>query len=409
MKIAYLVDRFPAISETFVLAQITGMIDKGHEVHVFARRGATTNVAHTRVDRYRLREMTTYSPLPPASVTARVRAALRIVGLAWKNGQIASVVRALKVFWFGWAALNLRLLISAAPYFDHPDIDVVHCQFGDLATEIWRLRQCGALKGALVTSFRGTDAMKVAAKNPRRFARLFSDGEKFLAVSYAVRDKLIQVGCPEPKIEVLRSGINLERFQFRGYRPVNDPLRVISVGRLAPNKGIEFCIRAIAALRESGVGVEYRILGGGPLRKTLEALVGDLGLEDIVVFEGPTTSDTVIDAIGAADVLVTPSITGPNGEQEGLPNAPKEAMAIAVPVIASSIGGIPELVKAGETGFLVSEKDPASIASAISSIQVASDDLEAIITAARALIDREFDIVMLNDRLEATYRDLVVA
>ena len=407
MKIAYVVDRFPAISETFVLAQVTGMIDKGHDVHVFARRGPAAQVAHPLVEQYRLREITTYTGIPPTSAFARIRTAARILKSAIEKGQLSGVAKTLNVFRFGRTAFSLRLLITSAPYFDHPNIDVVHCQFGNLATHLWQLRACGALAGALITSFRGTDAMKYAARRPDRFARLFSDGEKFLAVSNAVRGKLIDVGCPGSKIAVLRSGINLERFRFRGRQPFHDPIRVISVGRLAPNKGIEFCIRAIDLLRRRGVDVRYRIIGGGPLRSDLESLVDELGVIDIVEFEGPTASDRVVEALNAADVLVTPSITGLHGEQEGLPNAPKEAMAVGVPVIATPIGGIPELVKEGETGFHIEERDPESIADTILRIRDAGEALDSVIATARELIEREFDIERLNDRLDATYQELV--
>lgn len=407
MKIAYVVDRFPSISETFVLAQITGMIDKGHDVQVFARRGKQAAIAHPMFERYRLREITTYTGAPPVSLLARIQSAASILAAARRKGQLSKATRALNPFRFGRSALSLRLLIGAAPYFDHEHFDIVHCQFGDLATDLWKLRRCGALTGVLVTSFRGTDAMKIATRHPERFAALFSDGEKFLAVSEAVRKKLILAGCPADKIEVLRSGINLDRFEYRGFQPVREPLRVISVGRLAPNKGLEFCIRAIKKLVDRGVSVTYRIVGAGPLRESLEALVADLGLTETVTFEGAKTSDQVIDVLRQSDVLVTPSITGPDGEQEGLPNAPKEAMAIGVPVIATRIGGVPELIEDRATGFLVDERDVDAIVQCLDYVSDAGQALLPIVESALTVVHQHFDIQKLNDKLEITYNGLV--
>ena len=390
-----------------MLAQITGMIDKGHDVRVFARRGKTIAVAHPLVERYRLRDITTYTGVPPVSVFARIKIAVGVLRNAWRNGQLAKAVRALNALRFGKSALSLRLLISAAPYFERGEFDIVHCQFGDLATDMWQLRQCGALKGVLVTSFRGTDAMKIAARHPERFARLFSDGEKFLAVSNAVRQKLISAGCPAEKIDVLRSGINLDRFEFRGFQPVQNPLRVISVGRLAPNKGIEFCIRAIRELVGRGVSVEYRIVGAGPLRESLEALVAELELEQVVAFAGATPSDKVIEALRESDVLVTPSVTGPDGEQEGLPNAPKEAMAIGVPVVATRIGGVPELIADRQTGFLIEERDVDAIVECLEYVRDAGQNLMPIVESALTVVQNDFDIEKLNNDLEVTYSGLV--
>jgi colanic acid/amylovoran biosynthesis glycosyltransferase len=407
MRIAYVVDRFPMISETFVLAQIVGMIDRGHDVRIFAHRRGTSGKEHPLVAQYRLRDITTYAPPAPRSPALRVRAAASAFRDARRAGRCVPAARALNAARFGRAALSLRLLISAAPFLRHDPFDVVHCQFGHLATEMWQLRECGVLQGIVVTSFRGTDAMRVAATRPERFARLFADGEKFLAVSHAVRNKLIEVGCDAGKIEVLRSGIDLHRFGFRGYHSIGTPINVISVGRLAPNKGIDFCIEAVSRLLQDGHKIRYRIIGDGPSRTILEQQVERLGIGDSVQFDGPMDSAGVIEALQSADILVAPSITGPDGQQEGLPNAPKEAMAVGVLVIASAIGGIPELVRDGETGVLVEERDSVAIADAIVALRDAGSSLRPMIDAARELICRDFDICVLNDRLERIYLEQV--
>ena len=409
MKIAYVVEKFPLISETFVLAQIVGMIERGHDVRIFARRRADVRKVHPNVSRYQLVDKTTFAPRPPAVFAKRILPALAALRDAAGSGNLRAAFRALNPVQNGREAASLKLLLHAAPFFRQDGFDVIHCQFGHLGVEIAAIQKCGLIPGRLVTSFRGTDAMKVASRNPTRFRPLFHHDGDVLCVSNAVRDRLISLGCPARKAEVLRSGVDIERFAFRGAQPMHDPLRLLSVGRLAPNKGLEYAISATRMLIDEGQPVEYCLIGDGPSREALEAQAATLGIDHAVRFMGAVDADDVASALLRSDVLLTPSVTGREGEQEGLPNAPKEAMSIGVPVIATGIGGIPELVVHDKTGFLVDEKDAASIADCVRRVVRQWDGLGPLLTAARDAIEREFEINALNDRLEAKYRGLAGA
>jgi colanic acid/amylovoran biosynthesis glycosyltransferase len=122
-----------------------------------------------------------------------------------------------------------------------------------------------------------------------------------------------------------------------------------------------------------------------------------------VTFEGAVGADWVVEILADADILVTPSITGPHGEQEGLPNALKEAMASGVPVIGTSIGGIPELIEHAVNGFLVPERDADRIAECIKTIIEDRDNMPGIVTRAREAIESQFDLRRLNEDLEQAY------
>jgi len=407
MKIAYFVDRFPLISETFILAQITGMIDRGHDVQIYARRGATTDITHSVVQDYGLLDKTFYIPAMPKAFFDRIVPALGIIIRAARTGYIRPAMRTLNPFRFGREALSLRLLLRAAPHFGGAEFDILHCQFGHLGIEIAALQKCGALQGVLIATFRGTDAMKFASRSPDRFSSLFQYGHRFLCVSAAVRDKLVSIGCPVRKTEILRSGIDLSRFEFRGHKQLHDPVRVLSVGRLAPNKGIEFSIRAVRLFLDAGYCIQYQLVGDGPTRERLQQLAVELNLTDVVTFSGALSSDEVIQTLCQSDVLVAPSITGPDGEQEGLPNAPKEAMAIGVPVVATNLGGVPELVCDQVTGFLVDERCPEAIAGCLRSLVDSWPALGDLVVKARQKVEQEFEIQRLNDQLESAYLSVV--
>lgn len=409
MKIAYVLEKFPLVSETFILAQLTGMIDRGHDITIFARAAENMDVRHPAVDEYRLLDRTVFLRNIPRRFYKRIWPAIKVMADAALAGRAGTALRTLNFVKFGRRALSLNLLLGAAPFFSRGNFDIVHCQFGHLGVDIPEFRHARVLHGAIVTSFRGTDAAKNATRNPERFESLFAAGDSFLAVSEYIQDKLIAAGCPPEKIQVLRSGIDASRFAFRGHKPLHSPVRVLSVGRLAPNKGVEYALQAIAELAAAGVPVAYRILGNGPSIGALTDLAQSLGLKEYVEFCGSVNSDRVVEMLNDADILVLPSITGPHGEQEGLPNSLKEAMSIGVPVIATNIGGIPELVEDGRTGRLVAEKDPRAITKALQAMIANWESVADITAAARAKVELEFDSRLLNDRLEQVYKAAAVA
>ena len=407
MKIAYFVDCFPRISETFVLAQITGMMDRGHEVKIITNQLVRADIQHHFVEQYQLYEKTVVIPWVPRKPVKRIVPAMRGLADAIKRRRIGTAIRALNVAKFGRKALGLSLFIQATGRFDPINFDIIHCQFGQLGVMAAELRQCDAVAGSLVTSFRGTDAMKYASRQPELFSRLFACGDEFLAVSDAVRQQLIDSGCPADRTRVLRSGIDLERFKSRKSRQLIGPIRLISVGRLAENKGIEFALHAVQILRESGIDIHYRIFGTGPCEAELVKKASQLEIQSAVTFEGAVSSSRVIEALNESDILVAPSITGPDGEQEGLPNSLKEAMAVGVVAIGTRTGGIPELISDGVSGFLVEERNASALAACIRSAIDSWDDSSQVAAEARRKVESEYDINRLNGTLESIYQGLI--
>jgi colanic acid/amylovoran biosynthesis glycosyltransferase len=131
-----------------------------------------------------------------------------------------------------------------------------------------------------------------------------------------------------------------------------------------------------------------------------------LGLGDRVRILGWATPDQVRDGLERAHVLVAASVTARDGDEEGIPNVLKEAMACGLPVIATRHGGIPELVEHGVTGFLVAERDAAGLAERLGHLAAHPESWAALGAAGRARIEREYDIERLNDRLVAMFADL---
>jgi glycosyltransferase involved in cell wall biosynthesis len=168
------------------------------------------------------------------------------------------------------------------------------------------------------------------------------------------------------------------------------PLRILSVCRLVPKKGIDVVLRALALLRsESPSRYRYRVVGGGPELPRLMALACDLKLEG-VEFVGPVPPDAVLREFSQADVFVLGTRVMPDGDRDGIPNAMLEAMAAGLPVIVSDAGGISEVIRHRSTGWLLPPNNPAAFADALR--EVASDQRmrRRIASSAYAEVRRRF-------------------
>jgi glycosyltransferase involved in cell wall biosynthesis len=166
------------------------------------------------------------------------------------------------------------------------------------------------------------------------------------------------------RVHVVRCGVDLARFTPRPRAP-HAGLRLACVASLEPYKGHQYLLRALARLERDGLPFHCDLVGGGDLLEELERLAADLAIAERVAFLGPRSSAFVAELVGAADVLVLPSVITAEGKMEGLPVALMEALAVETPVVATSISGVPELVEDGVTGLLVPPEDPAALAAAL--------------------------------------------
>ena len=203
-------------------------------------------------------------------------------------------------------------------------------------------------------------------------------------------------------------GVDTERYRFRLRRRDPDaPVELLTVGRLIEKKGVAYALRAVAGLAEAGLPCRYRIVGDGPQRQDLERLRDELGLQDRVQFLGWREQQSVIGLMQDCDILLAPSVTAENGDQEGIPVTLMEAMASGMLVASTWHSGIPELVEDGVSGRLVPERDADPLTAAL--LRLCRDDAElwpGYSEAARGKILEEFDITRLNRALVARFREL---
>ena len=268
---------------------------------------------------------------------------------------------------------DIKCILDLYKLIKNYKFDIIHCH-GSKAGLIGRLAAWMAGSPVIIVTVHN---FVVYEEVPLVKRFLFTGGEKFLSsrttgiitVSRALKKEMTQIfGIPDHKITAIYNGIDLERFRnipdqatlrkkygISAHKPV-----VGTVARMAPQKGLAYFIDAAALLVREGCQGKFMIVGDGPLRPELEAQAARLGLADRLIFTGYQAE--IIPFLKLFDVFVTPSIA------EGLSITTIEAMAAGKAVVASAVGGLPELVKSEDNGLLVTPRDAQAMAKAIGTL-----------------------------------------
>lgn len=232
--------------------------------------------------------------------------------------------------------------------------------------------------------------------------------DRITTVSDFHRDWALRLGIAgDEKIVTIHNGISSARLQSNGDREMvrnglgidsSEPLLAV-IGRLAEQKGLEDMLEAMLAILGSEPATRLLIVGKGPISGLLESRCKQLGIEERVIFAG-FRSD-IGDLLNACDIVVSPTL------REGLSVSILEAMAMAKPIIATSISSNQELVSDGETGLIVPPKDPDSIARAVVRLLRDMPAAQEYGLQARRRFDQRFSEEIMQERLWAVYDKLI--
>lgn len=404
MRILFCVSDFPVRSETFILRQIGGLLDGGHEVEICANEVHDAVDLHADFARHRLLERTrrrrhAVGGTRLRRVVARAALAARYV---WREPLL--VARCVNVFRYGRKALSLDLLDMALRFRDRPWFDVVHCHFGPNGNDAALLLELGMLRGRLVVTFHSYDVLAGLRTKGRIYRRLVRRADAVHCISEYNRRALEALGFPRERIHYQPMGIRLADFAPGAARlEAAAPVRILTVARLAPAKGLEHGLEALARLYRESPEVQwrYRVIGGGELRATLERRATGSGIAARVEFLGAQDQAVVRRALAEADIFLLPSLA------EALPIAIMEALAMEVPVVATDVGGVAELVRDGQTGRLVPPGDAAALERALRDLIAAGPGARRRLGAnGRRLVRERHDTDAVTRRLIAHYREL---
>jgi colanic acid/amylovoran biosynthesis glycosyltransferase len=281
---------------------------------------------------------------------------------------------------------------------------VLHIYFGHIGVQL--LPYLKRAQVPVVVSFHGADAgVDVAKRSHLELLRqVFDLATLILPRSQAIAENLADLGCPPEKIRVHRTGIPLDRFPFaQRYPPEDGHWRLFQACRLIPKKGIDTTLRAFALFLKQYPEAKLTVAGEGPLAVPLQELAEDLHIASRVSFPGFVSQAKLRDLFYQSHLFLHPSVTGPDGDREGVPNAMLEAMASGLPVLATWHGGIPEAVQHGETGFLTPEHAHQALADAMLYLASEPDQYAAMSANASRAMAGNWEIHAQTRLLESFY------
>ena len=351
--LAYLFERFPAFTQTFCYREVAELKRQGIHPKIFSIRKPTGELSQAW-DSELVRQV---QCLPnEEGLSKEVGRSIR------KNRLPSSIVIAIEEWGKQTDFLRLYQAAWLGPRLQEIGIRRVHSHFAGMATRTlyW------------VKRFFGIDFSFTAHANdifsPKEFAvnlgKLVETATAVVSVSdFGVR--FLQERFPEyaAKFHRIYNGIDLERFRPADFA-ASIPL-IISVGRLIEKKGFSDLIEACRLLKSRECNFRCEIVGDGPLEPELRRQIGLSSLAEIVSLGGALPEKEIAERLAAATVFALPSVSEKAGGMDNLPTVIAEAMAAGLPVVATAVAGIPEMVEQGKTGFLVAEHQPVALADAI--------------------------------------------
>ena len=322
----------------------------------------------------------------------------------------------LRRFWFRqvcdkpWQISGAEVLALLA-ILSKTDARLLHIYFGHIAVHLLPLIR--AWNKPSIVSFHGADVMVDMDKPAYRSAtrEMLNAVERVLVRSESLRRAVVDLGCDEKKIEIQRTGIPLDEFPFRERsfpsRSGGGEWRVLQAGRLIEKKGLPVTLRAFASFLRQYPNSTLAIAGEGPLLGPLQKLARELKIDNHVSFIGFISQEELRDIFYASHIFLHPSETGPDGNQEGIPNSMLEAMASGLPVFATQHGGIPEAIENGVSGVLVPERNADELACALLSAVEDPGFLSRIARRGAEIVGEKFDLRAQARRLEDVYLKLL--
>lgn len=392
MKVLFVVSTFPALSETFILNQITGFIDAGHEVEILAM-SEVYGKKHSDVDRYKLMEKVTFIN-HPKSFLKKIHKLMKII---IRNP--FSTLRLLNFFYYGKFVFSFRPAFAQEYLKNQSDYDAIIAHYGSNGLLLSILEKSTPTKRFVF--FHGNDLTGFVNRfNSNIYNALFKSDIMLLPISQLWAAKLRSYGASSLMVKVHHMGVDVNRFKLEKINNFEDPIKLLLIGRLTEKKGIDIAIASVRILKECGYPLKLTIIGDGDLNIELRKLVQALGLEKEVYFSGWVNQENVVKSIKQADIILQPSRTANNGDMEGIPVSLMESLAQGKLVVSTYHSGIPELIIDGHNGLLAPENNPVKFADKIEKfIQMTNDERHVVSINARSTILREFNIDKLNEKL----------
>ncbi|EHJ49318.1 glycosyl transferase group 1 [Solidesulfovibrio carbinoliphilus subsp. oakridgensis] len=393
---------YPRISETFISNEILLLESLGFKVRIVSMRDPREKLRHASI--YRIKADVVYLPeyIRPALgelVYENVRAAL-----AAPAGYLRAAALAARHFLRTRKSATIKHLLQAgflcrralAP----GEPAHLHAHFAHSPTSV--ALYAGLIAG-LPVSFTG-HAKDVWTQAPDRLAEKIRRAAFVVTCTRANAAYLRRLAGNATPVHAVYHGIDLALFNGTAARPEPvPPYRLLTVARLTAKKGLDTVLDALGLLVGQGLDVSWDLVGEGEDREGLVARAEALGLAGRVRFHGAMPHEMVLALYRQAHVFALGCRVLPNGDRDGVPNVVVEAMAMGLPVAATDVSALPELVRDEETGLVCRPDDPAALAGNIARLLADGTLRDRMVAAARAAVARDFDNAANTRRLAEVF------
>ncbi len=400
LRVGYIVKMFPRLSETFILNEILELERSGVEVVVFSLKKPSEGRFHPQLSRLKA-QVFYLEDLEPAKWA-------NWIGKEWSILQLYSqplwglvehvladnggTIEAANVWHAAWVAAQAHRL----------EVDHLHAHFASLPSTI-------AYYAHLITGI--PFSFTAHAKD----IFVYSNEDHYLdkkiaasAFTITVTDfnrRYLQDRIPASAVErirVLHNGIDLDCFSIDAHQQ-RDRNHILAVGRLVAKKGLDDLLSACAILKSQATPLRCTIVGDGPERASLENMCRELGLESEVKFVGAKIISEVLELMRTVTVFCLPCTVAPDNNQDALPTVLLEALACGLPVVSTTVSGIPEIVDDGVDGLLAPPNQPAAVALRLAQILQSPVLQTTFAQAGRVKAEAKFDIRKNVARLRAEF------
>jgi glycosyltransferase involved in cell wall biosynthesis len=383
-RVLYVVSRFPKLTETFVMNELAALKPR-FDVR-FAALNRTSESPRDELSTAVLRSAWFVSALAPNTFLAHLRwlrrAPRRYLGV-WRRaardmpragfGELLKTIVAIHL-----AARLAELAVDAR-------IEHVHAHFANHpTTAAWVVHRLTGIPFSFTAH-----ANDLYRASPL-LTRTATEARFVVAISEYNRD-LLRTRCPSARVHVVHCGVDTARFSPPTARVARPRRRILCVARFEPNKGHRDLLAGFAHLATAHSDVDLVLIGDGSEQAAIQRLAASLGLGDRVAFLGACSPGEVRAQLRTAELFVLAAVRDETGRMDGIPVALMESMASGVPVVTTSVSGIPELV-GDDAGFLVEPGDPAALSKAMTRILEDADLARRLAVQARSRVERGFDL-----------------
>jgi len=408
--IAYINQLFPKLTETFIYREILAIRERGMPIRLFSVW--SPDPATLSAESIPLQQETFY--VFPLSWLTLIWLHLRYLvsrPRSYLGGLIFMLTRPGEPLFNRWR--SLRHFIYGLPVVDEisrSDIGHIHAHFAGSASNI----------ALMAHRLLGLPFSLTLHSNEIYFERLLLEtkieqADFIVTISEYNRQLLKQLypeTASEQKIHIVHCGLDPQVFtpleQAKPRTEHNEPFTIIGVGQLVPRKGFHVLIEACQHLVERDIPFQCYIFGEGEERERIENLIAHYNLHDQVKLPGRVYQEVLRQHLGEADVFVLPCVTDKSGDQDGIPVALMEAMAMEIATVSTQVSGIPELIHHADNGILTPPEDPVALADALQHLKDDPEWRRQLGKAGRETVVKAFNIYRSAEQMSVLFEHQIL-